>query len=191
MRVVAGRWRGRRLTAPAGDVVRPTTDRVKEALFSILGDTVREALVLDLCCGSGGLGIEALSRGASRAVFVDQERHALAAVRKNLATCGARPDEAQVVSGDAVAWLAGPAFSPGAGPWLLLADPPYGQGLAGRLAEVLALRCDLGEFRAAALEHGEDESPTAAGLVADPRRYGTSFITILRPATKRDKETGP
>ena len=137
VRVVAGRWRGRRLTAPTGELVRPTTDRVKEALFSILGDAVQGALVLDLCCGSGSLGIEALSRGAGRAVFVDREQRALAAVRKNLAACGAMPADAEVVVGHAVAWLSGPGFSPGGVPWLLLADPPYGRGLAAGIAEVL------------------------------------------------------
>jgi len=190
MRVVAGRWRGRRLAAPTGGRVRPTTDRVKEAIFSILGDDVHGALVLDLCCGAGGLGIEALSRGAREVVFVDRDRRALAAVRENLAVCGAGPDEARLVTGEATGWLGGPAFAPGTGPWMMLADPPYGYGLASELADVLAARTGEGDFRVAILEHGDDESPSADGMLADTRHYGTSVITILRPATNRDRGTG-
>jgi len=80
MRVIAGMWKGRRLKSPSGDEVRPTTDRVKEALFNILGPDVRDCLFLDLCCGAGGLGIEALSRGAAGAVFIDLSRKSLALV---------------------------------------------------------------------------------------------------------------
>ena len=89
MRVISGSWKGRRLQAPAGDSVRPTTDRVKEAMFSILGSDIRDCQFLDLCCGTGGLGIEALSRGASSVIFVDSSRPTLAMVRENLDLCGA------------------------------------------------------------------------------------------------------
>jgi 16S rRNA (guanine966-N2)-methyltransferase len=88
MRVTTGKAKGRRLVAPPGLATRPITDRVKQAIFSSLGDSVRGAAVLDLYSGSGSLGIEALSRGASRAVFVDQARAAVAALRSNLAACG-------------------------------------------------------------------------------------------------------
>ena len=89
MRVIAGQWKGRRLLSPVGSEVRPTTDRVKEALFNILGPRVSGAEVLDVCCGGGGLGIEALSRGARRAVFVDIAPQCLDLVRRNLKHCGA------------------------------------------------------------------------------------------------------
>ncbi|MFN2371665.1 MAG: RsmD family RNA methyltransferase [Candidatus Krumholzibacteriia bacterium] len=105
MRVIGGRWRGRRLAAPRGQAVRPTTDRVKEAVFNILGDRVAAATVLDLCSGAGGLGLEALSRGAARAVFVDSDRVALAAVRANAEACGAQAGEFTLVHAEAVAWL--------------------------------------------------------------------------------------
>ncbi|MFO7609829.1 MAG: RsmD family RNA methyltransferase, partial [Candidatus Krumholzibacteriia bacterium] len=135
MRVIGGRWRGRRLAAPRGQAVRPTTDRVKEAVFNILGDRVAAATVLDLCSGAGGLGLEALSRGAARAVFVDSDRAALAAVRANAEACGAQAGEFALVHADAVAWLS--AWRPAGGPWLLLADPPYATAVAGALVPLI------------------------------------------------------
>src|SRR4051794_41685544 len=84
MRVIAGRFKGRRLQAPPGLATRPTSDRVREALFSILGGRVADARVLDLFAGSGALGIEALSRGAHEATFVDNAQAAIAAIRRNL-----------------------------------------------------------------------------------------------------------
>ncbi len=180
MRVVGGRWRGRRLAAPRGDAVRPPTDRVREAVFNILGADVEGALVLDLCCGAGGLGIEALSRGASGAVFVDLDRGALAAVRGNLETCGAEAGLATLVRSDAVAFLRG--WKPPCGPWLVLADPPYATGLAAALVPVLAaLTADPG-FVAAVLEHAaRGPALPAAACARDERRYGEAAITILRP----------
>jgi 16S rRNA (guanine966-N2)-methyltransferase len=120
MRVVAGIAGGRKLQAPAGPDTRPTSDRVREAVFSSLGsmDAVRGASVVDLFCGSGALGIEALSRGAASATFVDDDAAAIAAVRANLASTGL--DGGEVVRADAVRWLdGGAAFD------LALVDPPY------------------------------------------------------------------
>ena len=99
MRVIAGTYGGRRLQAPPGEATRPTSDRVREALFSILGDRVDGARVLDLFAGSGALGLEALSRGAASATFVDSAPAAIRAVRANLAALGA---EAEVVRADAL-----------------------------------------------------------------------------------------
>ena len=101
MRVVAGEFKGRRLQAPAGARTRPTADRVREAVFSMLAD-VQGARVLDLYAGSGALGIEALSRGARLAVFVERDRRALAAIRRNLDAVGA---EATVLARDALSVL--------------------------------------------------------------------------------------
>ena len=120
MRVVAGEAKGRKLQAPASRDTRPTSDRVREAIFSSLEsmDAVRGASVLDLFCGSGALGIEALSRGATSATFVDDDSAAIAAVRANLASTGL--DGGEVVRADAVRWLDG-----GAPVDLALIDPPY------------------------------------------------------------------
>ena len=131
MRIVAGEFRGRRLTAPRGMRTRPTADRVREALFSMLGD-VSGARVLDLYAGSGALGIEALSRGAESAVFVERDPRAVAAIERNLAAIGL---EERVVRGDALRFLARDegTFD------LVFCDPPYDSAsrLAGPLAEHL------------------------------------------------------
>jgi len=104
MRVIAGRFGGRRLKAPAGTSTRPTSDRVREALFSMLGD-LEQAAVLDLFAGSGALGIEALSRGARRAVFVERERAAVVALESNLQTLGLDSHAVEVRRADALAAL--------------------------------------------------------------------------------------
>jgi 16S rRNA (guanine966-N2)-methyltransferase len=137
MRIVAGELGGRRLTAPRGSGTRPTADRVREALFSILGD-VSGARVLDLYAGSGALGIEALSRGAAAATFVDSGTAAIAAVRRNLSDLGL---DAAVHRRDALAWLADTADERAFD--LVFVDPPYdlapqiGPRLAERLPPVL------------------------------------------------------
>ena len=131
MRVVAGEFKGRRLQAPRGARTRPTADRVREALFSMLGD-VGGARVLDLYAGSGALGIEALSRGAGSAVFVERDARAVAAIERNLSSLGV---EATVAKQDALRFLgrAEGAFD------LVFCDPPYDSAsrLAGPLAERL------------------------------------------------------
>ena len=120
MRVVAGIAGGRRLQAPAGRDVRPTSDRVREAVFSSLESmgAVRGATVVDLFAGSGALGIEALSRGATSATFVDNDRTAVAAVEANLASTGL--DGGTVVRADVLRWLDGADAVD-----LALVDPPY------------------------------------------------------------------
>jgi 16S rRNA (guanine966-N2)-methyltransferase len=131
LRVVAGQFKGRRLSAPRGMRTRPTADRVREALFSILGD-VGGARVLDLYAGSGALGIEALSRGAGSAVFVERDPKAVAAIERNLGAIGV---EAELVRDDVVRFLAR-----GEGEFdLVFCDPPYdlAAAVAGTLAEHL------------------------------------------------------
>jgi len=132
MRIVAGTLGGRRLKAPAGRATRPTSDRVREALFSILGDLTGER-VLDLFAGSGALGIEALSRGAASAVFVDSDPRAIAAIRANLDSLGIT---AATHKRDAVAYL----NNASEGPFdLVFLDPPYSSAseFAGPLSERL------------------------------------------------------
>ena len=135
MRIVAGTFKGRRLAAPRGARTRPTADRVREALFAMLGD-VGGARVLDLYAGSGALGIEALSRGADSAVFVERDAQALAAIERNLGAVGA---EATVVRQDVLRFLARAdgAFD------LVFCDPPYDSAarVAGPLADRLPAFC--------------------------------------------------
>ncbi|MFT3773586.1 MAG: 16S rRNA (guanine(966)-N(2))-methyltransferase RsmD [Minicystis sp.] len=182
MRVIAGRLGGRRLVAPRGMATRPTSDRVREALFSALGD-VSDARVLDLYAGTGALGIEALSRGAARAVFVENGRPALAALRENLTTL-ALQGETRVVAQPAARAVAALAAD---GPFnLVFADPPY-----AALAEVPPLVAALTTSALApgarfVLEHASrDPAPLLAGLAARPSRtYGDTAVTIydLEPA---------
>ena len=173
MRVVAGRYRGRRLTAPRGTSVRPTSDRVREALFSILGD-IEGLRVLDLFAGSGALAIEALSRGAASATLVENDPAALDAIRANLAPL---PDaHAEVVRADALAWLGGRR-----GPFdLVFADPPYSSAskLAGPLSQKLPAA--LSPNALIVSESDKRDPLTLAFPLEDERTYGHTRIAIHR-----------
>jgi 16S rRNA (guanine966-N2)-methyltransferase len=123
MRVIAGSHRGRRLSGPQGTVLRPTSDKVREALFSILGTQVSGSRFLDLYAGTGAVGIEALSRGASAVTFVESDPKAVQLLQKNLRTCQLL-DRAQICEGQAAAFLARKDWW--GGPYdVLFADPPY------------------------------------------------------------------
>lgn len=173
MRVIAGRLGGRRLSAPRGMATRPTSDRVREALFSALGD-VSGAEVLDLYAGTGALGIEALSRGAARATFVENARPALAALRENLDTLGLA-GSAHVVS-KAVKSAAGSL----PGPFdLVFADPPYA-AVGEIVAVIAALRPALAPGARVVVEHASrDAAPDLDGLSPRPtRNYGDTAVTV-------------
>ena len=182
MRVVAGRWRGRKLTAGHGRRLRPTTDRVKEAVFSILGAELQEVEILDLCCGTGGLGIEALSRGAARAHFVDCDREALDLVRTNLERCGAGVTSYRLHRSDADRWLARFVKGSPDRPVVVLADPPYGSPLAQQLATTLLAAPGAFTLQCAVLEHASDfvwKLPEPCRYRWRRRWYGTTVLTIL------------
>ena len=174
MRIVAGRWGGRRLTTPKGLATRPTSDRVREALFSILGDRVQDARVLDLFAGSGALGLEALSRGAGRATFVERAPAAAAALRANVAALGA---DAEVVRADALRWLR--AASAGERQYdLVFLDPPYRRAarLGARLSELLPAVLAPG---AVVVAESDRRAPLELTIHAtDERRYGDTLIRI-------------
>ncbi|MGK3988102.1 16S rRNA (guanine(966)-N(2))-methyltransferase RsmD [Sorangium sp. So ce136] len=178
MRVIAGRLGGRRLAAPRGEGTRPTADRVREALFSSLGD-VTGALVCDLYAGTGALGIEALSRGARRAVFVESGRPALATLRENLAALGL-DEAARVVPLPVERAL---ELLRDEGPFdLALLDPPYAAlakaaAAAARLAGPLGLLAPAGRL---VLEHARrDPPPEIAGLTcAAVRTYGDTAVSF-------------
>jgi 16S rRNA (guanine966-N2)-methyltransferase len=167
MRVVAGELRGRRFEAPPGNDVRPTTDKVREAVFNALGslDVVRDAVVVDLFAGSGALGIEALSRGAAEAVFVERDRGVLRVLRDNLRTLGIA-DRARVVQGDALARAAGVSAD------LVLADPPYE---FDAWPELLA-RVDAPVLVA---EAGRALDPVAGWSIVRSKRYGRTWVTFF------------
>ena len=180
VRVVAGRWRGHPLRTLAGQDVRPTADRVREALFSILGDAVADAEVADLCCGSGALGIEALSRGAARATLVDLSAAALTIVRANLARLDVPAAQAAAVRAEAVAWLRRRLAS--AEPLLVLADPPYASGVGQALLATILAAPPTARIPVAVIEHDADhllDIPPTSRWRAEVRRYGRSGLTIL------------
>src|SRR5262245_16560356 len=134
MRIIAGSERGRRLTAPRGDTVRPTSDRAREALFSILAPRIAGARVFDLCAGTGAVGLEALSRGADHAVFVEKDRAAVEALRANVAACEAA-GRSTIHERDVIAFLEGPG-RPGPED-LVFADPPWAGDLGARILAAL------------------------------------------------------
>jgi len=177
LRIVAGAWGGRRLQAPPGRATRPTGDRVREALFSILGPRVDGARVLDLFAGSGALGLEALSRGAAAATFVDTAPAAIAAVRANAEALGAA---AEAQRGDARAYLR--AASARRRQYdLVFLDPPY--RMAGRLGSELsaALPAVLAPGALVVVE-SDRRAPLALDLpLEDERRYGDTLIRLHVP----------
>ena len=175
MRVVAGAYRGRRIEAPRGRATRPTSDRVREALFSILGG-IDGARVLDLFAGSGALGIEALSRGAAEAVFVDSDARAAAAVRRNLDALGI---DARVHRRDAFSWLDGARAGEEAFD-IVFADPPYSSAsrAAGRLSELLPPL--LTETSLTVTESDKRDPLHLALPLIDERTYGDTRIAIHR-----------
>ncbi len=129
MRIIAGRFRGRRLSAPRGMKIRPTADRVRESLFSIIAARVKGARVLDLFAGTGALGLEALSRGAASALFVDTGRPAIAAIRNHIKMLGVS-DQCRVIRRDARDTNRLVPLLPGGKPAdLIFMDPPYGRNL--------------------------------------------------------------
>jgi 16S rRNA (guanine966-N2)-methyltransferase len=179
VRIVAGRFRGRRLLVPAGEGTRPTGDRVRESLFSILGP-LHDLRVLDLFAGTGALGLEALSRGAAHATFVERDRKALAALDVNVAACGLGADEATIVRADHRRALRD-AAARGEAYDLVLLDPPYRDG--PRLAPELdaGLR-PLLRPGARVVTESDRRTPLALDLGdADERRYGDTLIRIHRP----------
>lgn len=179
MRIVRGSLGGRVLRAPPGADTRPTSEKVREAIFNILPD-VEGMYVLDLFAGSGALGIEALSRGAAHATFVDQGKAALAAVRTNLRELGLE-SRATVLSGDAVQLAA--RHVP-ASPWnLVFIDPPYRSDLAVRSATALA---HLAPDAVVIIEHDRrNVPPDALGslLRTDQRRYGDTMVSFYKGAS--------
>jgi len=171
MRIVAGTWGGRVIQAPPGRGTRPTTDRVREAWMSTVAPELPGARVLDLFAGSGALGLEALSRGASHCTFVEQDAKALAALKANVKALDAS-DRTDVFRTDAVKFAS--ALTAGAFD-LVFADPPYGKGFARSLAEAFAATAFASLL---CIEHGKDDVlPDLPG--ARSRRYGDTWITYI------------
>jgi 16S rRNA (guanine966-N2)-methyltransferase len=172
LRVVGGEARGRALRAPRGRGTRPTSDRVREAMFDVLASlaAVEGAVVADLFAGSGALGIEALSRGAARVTFVDHDKEAIAAIRANLLATGFGA-RGQVVRADVLRWL---EDAPRLG--LAMCDPPYDYDRWPALLRVLRGRSGL-----VLLETGDALDLGGGWEVLRAKRYGGTVVTVARP----------
>ena len=185
MRITGGEFGGRMLKVPKSDAIRPTQDRVREALFNIIQFEVPGCDFLDLFAGSGAVGLEALSRGARSATFIEREKRHLAALKENLDSCRVQSTAVDVVAADAYRWLeryAGPGFSIG------FADPPYALGEEKGYAQVLAGLLARNVIRPGGLFIAEmtavqkaEETP-GWELVRD-RVYGRTRICIWRRGT--------
>ena len=179
MRIIAGTWRGRPLVAPKGDATRPTADRTREALFSMLTSRVGsfEGLrVADLFAGSGALGLEALSRGAAACLFVEQDRAALDALKANIARLGATGTDVRAQSVLAL----GPVSQPVD---LMLVDPPYRSGAGNVALDKLARLGWIGPATWISVETARDEDVDATGFAIDAERvHGKAKLTLLRRA---------
>ena len=177
MRIIAGEWRGRPIEAPPGMATRPTADRVRETLFSMLASRLgsfEELRVADLFAGSGALGLEALSRGAAHATFVESDPAAAAAVKRNAAKLGAA---------DHVQLLAGSALSlPRAGPFdLIFADPPYAPGSGSAAVKAVADADWLASGGWMTVETSRDDEVDSDQFLIDvTRSIGRARLTLLR-----------
>jgi 16S rRNA (guanine966-N2)-methyltransferase len=177
MRVTGGIGRGQRLKVPTGDSVRPTSDKVKQALFNILGQKVEAAVFLDLFAGAGGIGIEALSRGASRVIFVDDSRGSLSVIKQNLEQTGFG-DRAEAVFSKAETFLKKPS-----GPYdIVFLDPPYAEEMQP-LLERLAVAGVLKPDSIIVAEHFKKQpSPENAGTLTLYRdaQYGDTVLAFYK-----------
>jgi 16S rRNA (guanine966-N2)-methyltransferase len=186
MRITGGTLRSRALKAPKGQATRPTTDRVREALFGILtsAGALEGARVLDLYAGTGALALEALSRGASTAVLVESAREALTALRANVTALGLE-DRARVVAGDVAKAI---RRLPDAGPFdLVFADPPWAmvdEGHGAAVLSALARSAGIATDGRVVLEHSARTAPfDVDGLVRlETRKYGDTALTFYKPA---------
>jgi 16S rRNA (guanine966-N2)-methyltransferase len=169
MRVVAGEARGRPIVAPDGNRTRPTSDRVRESIFNMLFSlgATDDVEVLDLYAGCGALGIEALSRGASRCVFVEQDRRAVECIRNNLDTLG-YGDRSTVVQADVLDWVAHNPLSFD----VVLADPPYADDTWKTLLDTVQSRWLVAEAGEVVHEHPRWD-------VVREKTYGTTVVTVL------------
>ena len=177
MRIIGGEWRGRRLQAPPGAATRPTADRVRETLFSMLASRLGsfEGLrVADLFAGSGALGLEGLSRGAAFACFVENDGKAAAAIRANAAEFGAS-DRVQILGGSALALPRADAFD------LIFADPPYATGSGTAALQAVATAGWLAPGGWMAIETARGDSVDAGAFTLDDERaVGRARLSLLR-----------
>lgn len=189
MRIIGGQFRGRRLAAVRGPV-RPTADRIREAIFNILGDRARSAAVLDLYAGTGALGLEALSRGAASVVFVEQHHRVRQLLQANVAALGLE-GQTRILAGRVLQLLpqlarAGPRFD------LVFLDPPYGRGLAAATLRALAAGRLIRAGGVVVAEHHRTEELASSYPPlqrSDCRTYGTTAISFYQSPTSDERDS--
>lgn len=181
MRVIGGSLKGKKLFSAKGLILRPTSDRVKESIFDILQDQFQGRNVLDLFAGTGALGIEALSRGARKAIFVEGSKRSLDALRRNIEEC--RLNEHSEVLGREVQVAIKILEARGESFGLIFLDPPYGRGFARIVLEVLSGSSIVTPDTLVVAEHslseGIDSIPPLKRI--DLRKYGTTLVSFFRP----------
>ncbi len=178
MRIITGIYKGRKLESPVGFDVRPTSDKVKEAVFNLLMNDIWDAVCVDLFAGTGSLGLEALSRGAKRCYFCDNSRQSLDLVKKNIKKCGAE-EQSIILAGDYSRALNRIREKTD----IIFLDPPYSSGVYEKCLEQIDSLDLLSDEGIIIAEHGaRDEMPQSAGRLEKvrERRYGRIMISIYR-----------
>jgi 16S rRNA (guanine(966)-N(2))-methyltransferase RsmD len=184
MRIISGTSKGKRLATPKGQALRPTSDRVKESIFNILGGVVEGKVVLDLFAGTGNLGIEALSRGAKRVIFIERAREATWLIKKNLAQCG-MATVSEIIPKDVIRAI-GILQQRGEACDLILMDPPYEKGLIEKTLWKLQSQGIYHKDSILVIEHDRRESlPTNLNgwNLIRQRKIGDTLISFLTPVT--------
>ena len=183
MRITGGKLKGRKIQVPPGRDLRPSTDKIRAAVFSVLGDDIKDARVADLFCGSGAFGLEALSRGAAYALFVDSSRQAAACVKKNIISLdlGGCTD---ILTTDAL-HIRSAALK---GISIIFADPPYGMSYGEKLISLLCLK-KIGFDGILALEHERKWKYVGEGpKILKTIESGDSHVTFLKISGKRGED---
>ena len=182
MRVTGGILRGKKLGPLRGLAIRPTTDYLRESIFNILAGGLEDAVVLDLFAGTGSLGIEALSRGAATAVFVDKAPQAIKALTRNTCSCSLE-EQSTILKRDVLRGLnflksIGPAFD------LVFIDPPYDKGFVERTLQRLDRAQSTSDKASIIIEHSERETlpeQVASFILHDQRHHGKTLVSFYRP----------
>jgi len=181
MRVIAGKFKGRKLTELQGKQIRPTSDRIRESLFSILAQKIDNAMVLDLFAGTGALGIEALSRGAAKSFFIDKSIESVQIINKNIELLGIK-ESAEVLKHDVYTIISSKDFFKQKFDLIFL-DPPYNRGFIPGIFEDIDLLTIMNDESILIIEHSlkENNLEKVSGLdLYDKRTYGKTLISFLR-----------
>lgn len=179
MRIIAGNFKGRKLCSPKGCRTRPTSDRVREAIFSIIGNRVEDSRVLDLYSGTGAMGLEALSRGAEHAVFVEKDPAAVQCIKVNIDRCGC-PERTAIVNSQVLSFLGTARMWKGFK--LVFADPPYEGDLGTLTLKAISKNAKPLKRCLIIVEHGPDNPPghdPENFHLVDSRKYGNTGVTFF------------